>query len=104
VQRQRIGRGTVATVAQQDDYMKRIRYNGGSRSSLQLEGIIILGQYKGHSAIAEQLGVPVPSKGESVSCRVFPARIDHGVFVDGGWWRLALAQDPASLAPKLPIP
>jgi hypothetical protein len=67
-QRMRVGRGVVvATVAQQDDYMKRVRYNGGARSSLQPEGIIILGQYRSHQAIARALGLPISLKGESVS-------------------------------------
>src|SRR5205085_1514248 len=44
----RVGRGVVATVAQQDDYMKRVRGNGGARTHLQPEGIIILGQYGSH--------------------------------------------------------
>ena len=49
----RIGRNTVATVAQQDDYMKRVRSNGGSRSALAAEGIIICGgDYESHRSIA----------------------------------------------------
>ena len=47
-QGQRIGRGVVATVAQQADYMKRIRGNDGARSQLRPEGIVILGQYEKH--------------------------------------------------------
>ena len=35
---------TIATVARQHDYMKRVRYNGGGpRSHLRSEGIVILG-------------------------------------------------------------
>jgi hypothetical protein len=40
-QRRLISRAVVATVAQQEDYMKRIRGNGGSRTSLRPEGIVI---------------------------------------------------------------
>ena len=88
LQRQRIGRGVVAAVAQQED-TKRVRYNGGSRSALQKEGIIVLGQYRAHAAIAEALGLPVPGQGESVSCRVVPSSPRNGSAIDGGWWRLA---------------
>ena len=70
---QRVARGVVATVAQQDDYMKRIRANGGARGALRPEGIIILGQFKSHVAIAKALGVPIPGPGESVSVRVTPS-------------------------------
>lgn len=104
VQGRRIGRGVVATVAQQADYMKRIRGNGGARSQLREEGIIILGQYEAHREIARQLGLPIPSKGESVSARVVPANPDEsGTFsADGHWWRLSLEGDPKVTAPKLP--
>ena len=44
-QQRLISRAVVATVAQQEDYMKRIRGNGGSRSSLRPEGIVIIRQY-----------------------------------------------------------
>ena len=104
VQGQRIGRGVVATVAQQADFMKRIRGNGGARSQLRDEGIIILGQYETHRDIARQLGLPIPGKGESVSARVVPARSgNYGTFsVDGTWWCLAHEGDPIVPAPELP--
>jgi Restriction endonuclease NaeI len=104
VQRQRIGRGTVATVAQQDDYMKRIRYNGGSRSSLQPEGIIILGQYKSHVVIAKALGLPTPRAGESVSCRLAPDCQDgrEVVLIQGARWALAGDLEPSIFAPQVP--
>ena len=37
-QRRLISRTVVATVAQQEDYMKRVRGNGGSRTSLRPGG------------------------------------------------------------------
>ncbi|WP_083927490.1 NaeI family type II restriction endonuclease [Nocardiopsis prasina] len=102
-----IRRAVVATVAQQDDYMKRVRGNGGSRSNLRPEGIIILGQYKGHRTIAAQLGLPVPGPGEFVSARV--VRADEGshegrprAFIDGRWWVRASEDDPVEPAPQLP--
>src|SRR5262249_28375093 len=70
----RIGRAAVATAGEQVDYMKRVRYNGGARSHLRPEGIIILGQYRNHAEVACALGLPVPGSGESISARVAPAQ------------------------------
>jgi hypothetical protein len=99
-----VGRGVVATLGQQDDYMKRVRANGGARTALQPEGIVILGQYNSHAAIARALGVPVPSGGDSVSVRLAPASAPgQGVVqIDGALWRVAAASDPATNAPILP--
>jgi hypothetical protein len=100
----RVGRGVVATVAQQDDFMKRIRANGGSRTALKPEGIIILGHYGSHGAVARALQVAEPGKGESVSVRVTPAATKgSGVAeIDGGLWRAAVTGDPIVAAPELP--
>lgn len=104
VQGQRITRGVIATVAQQDDYMKRVRENGGARSALRDEGILVLGDYSAHQAIAAQLGVPVPQRGECVSVRVAPASEGSpgAVLIDEGWWRVAAEGDPPEVAPRLP--
>ncbi len=106
-QRRRISRTVVATVAQQDDYMKRIRYNGGSRSRLQPEGIVIFGQFNSHQKAAAALKLPIPQAGESVSARL--ARysgekhsIAPRVVLDGSEWILAGAEDPPERAPMLP--
>lgn len=106
VQGQRIGRGVVATVAQQADYMKRIRGNGGARSQLREEGIIILGQYEAHREIARQLGLPVPGKGESVSVRVCSAQTEDqsSANICGSWWRVAGKAGVREPAPLLPQP
>jgi len=103
VQGRRIGRGVVATVAQQADYMKRIRGNGGARSTLREEGIIILGQYEAHREIARQLGLPIPGKGESVSARVVSGTEDDSVafYLEEAWWRLAVVGDPMEQAPTI---
>ncbi len=102
----RISRAVVATVAQEDDYMKRVCANGGARTALKPEGIVILGQYSAHVAIANALGVPVPGRGDSVSVRLFPATTPApGVAEIGGqFWRVALPTDPVVPAPKLPKP
>ena len=104
VQRTPISRIVVATVAQQADYMKRIRGNGGARSQLQPDGIIILGQSTPHRVIAAQLGLPIPGKGESVSARLHPCSdgTPWSAKIDGSWWRLANKSDPIVEAPNLP--
>lgn len=98
----RVGRGVVATVGQQRDPMKRVRANGGSRTALQAEGIVILGQY--HRAVARALGVPEPGPGESVAVRVAPApaRGPGVAEIEGGLWRTAGPDDPVISAPELP--
>lgn len=99
-----VGRAVVATVAQQDDYMKRVRANGGARTALQPEGVIILGQYGSHVAIAQALGVLVPGHGESLSVRVAPTKgPGPGVAKIGGrFWRVAKVGDAIVRAPDLP--
>ena len=106
VTRQRIGRNVIATVAQQDDYMKRVRANGGARSALAPEGYIILGgDYLAHRVIASALGVVVPEPGELVSVRVVPATPADAntVELDGRLWRCAEEGEPVEVpAPVVP--
>jgi Restriction endonuclease NaeI len=105
-QRRIISRTVVATVAQQEDYMKRIRGNGGSRSSLRSEGIVIIGQYESHRRIAKALAVPVPGPGESVSVRLASRPPGHAeppfVTLGGSDWVVARGDDPVEAAPVLP--
>lgn len=104
-QKRRIGRAIIATVAQQEDYMKRVRGNGGARSLLKPEGIIVLGDYRSHRALAKKLGLPEPQEGEFVSARVCPARPSDCSKVSIGRskkWRLAGPDDPVVEAPQLP--
>lgn len=92
VVRRRIGRNTVATVAQQDDFMRRVRENGGARTILQPEGYVILGgDYSLHREVAEQLGVPVPEPGELVSVRITESDNDapNTFQMAGSIWRVA---------------
>lgn len=104
VQCQVIPRGTVATVARQSDYMKRVRYNGGARSHLQDEGIVILGHYESHARLADTLDLPRPSMGEFVSVRLHPTDQGNGALIDDSWWRVATPDDPVVRAPVLPRP
>ena len=99
-----VGRAVVATVAQQDDYMKRLRANGGARSALKPEGIILIGHYRKHASIAEAFGLPVPILGETISVRVAPSEPAAlgAVEIEAGFWRLANLSDPAIPAPELP--
>jgi hypothetical protein len=106
--RRLISRTVVATVAQQEDYMKRVRGNGGSRSSLRPEGIVICGHYDSHRHVAAQLRLPVPApgSGESVSVRLARRRGHHAgapfVTLDGAQWVAAGPDDPPERAPELP--
>jgi len=103
-QQMRIGRGVIATLGQQDDYMKRVRGNGGSRSRLKPEGILVLGHYDEHKRIAQGLGIPEPGKGESVSVRVVPANKEGigTVSLDNRLWRVAKPTDHVVPAPDCP--
>ncbi|MFI6641563.1 NaeI family type II restriction endonuclease [Streptomyces sp. NPDC050504] len=106
-QGRRIGRNVVRTVAQQKDYMKRVRGNGGSRSALRPEGILIMGDYRAHQEIARSLGLPVPREGEFVSARVTeagPGRTAPQAVIAGIPWALARPGDPVTAAPLLPPP
>ncbi|MDR1512727.1 MAG: NaeI family type II restriction endonuclease [Propionibacteriaceae bacterium] len=106
VTNRRIGRGVVATVGQQKDYMKRVRANGGSRTALAPEGYVIPGgDYESHRLIAEGLGIAVPGEGEFVSVQVVPATQgeDGTVLLDGSWWRVARPGEKVTeQAPLLP--
>lgn len=100
-----IPRGTVATVAMQKDYMKRVRSNGGARSRLQPEGIIILGDYNYHQEIAKNLGLPIPKKGDFLSVRVVQCGKDdprRKVRLAQRYWAVAATDDPVEMAPKVP--
>ncbi|OIJ99470.1 restriction endonuclease [Streptomyces monashensis] len=106
VQGRRISRTVIRTLAMQKDYMKRVRYNGGAREKLRKEGILICGDYPNHQAVAEQLGLPVPQEGESVSIRVVEAKPHHEeeprVRLEGRHWVKARPDDPREPAPLLP--
>jgi hypothetical protein len=126
-QRMRISRTAVATVAMQDDFMKRVRGGGGARDQLRDEGIVIFGDYAGDQLLASALGLPRPGPGEFVSARLVrrPASPGDGGPGDGGPgdggpgtagdrayarsvrlegtdWLLASAADPVTPAPALP--
>jgi hypothetical protein len=108
-QRMRVSRTVVATVAMQDDYMKRVRGGGGARDQLRAEGIVIFGDYAGDQVLAAALGLPRPGPGEFVSARLAPRPAEPGdrvyarsIRLAGADWLLASAADPAATAPALP--
>jgi hypothetical protein len=104
VQRRLIRRAELATVAQQDDFMKRARGNGGARTQLRPEGILVLGHQDHDPVIAAALGLPAPRKGEFISARVVPARADRGdpaAWIAGQRWALARIGDPVVQAPPV---
>jgi hypothetical protein len=105
VQRRIIRRAELATVAQQDDFMKRARGNGGARTHLRPDGILVLGHQDNDPLVAEALGLPVPRKGEFVSARVIPAlpnRNDPVAAIENERWALARPGDPVVGAPTVP--
>lgn len=95
-----ISRAMVATVAEQEDYRNRVRYDSGARSNLQPESIVILGKGRNHRAIAAQLGIPEQQAGESVSARAVRLQELHGEQPSA---EIALARpgEPAERAPRL---
>ncbi|MFJ6128916.1 NaeI family type II restriction endonuclease [Streptomyces griseoviridis] len=105
-QKRRISRNVVRTVAQQKDYMKRVRGNGGSRSALKSEGILIMGDYDSHRSVARQLDLPVPREGEFISVRVAKRRARRldapYVMLDEQAWVIADSEDVPEMAPSLP--
>jgi hypothetical protein len=105
VQRRIIRRAELATVAQQDDFMKRARGNGGARTQLRPEGILVLGHQDNDPLVAAALGLPAPQKGEFISARVVPAiggPAGPAAVIAGRAWVLAVPGDPVVPAPPVP--
>ncbi|HTX29438.1 MAG TPA: NaeI family type II restriction endonuclease [Streptosporangiaceae bacterium] len=104
-QRMRVSRTVVATVAMQDDYMKRVRDGGGARDQLRAEGIVIFGDFAGDQGLASALGLPRPEAGEFVSARLARRIAPDGarsIRLDRADWVLASPADPPEPAPALP--
>jgi hypothetical protein len=110
VQRRRIDRNVVRTLAQQHDYMARVRDDKNrtrARPALREEGYVIPGDSRNHQAVAAALGGPIPEKGEFVSFRVARAQPHHGdrpsVELEGHRWvAIAPNEKEDRPAPKLP--
>jgi hypothetical protein len=105
VQKRIIRRAELATVARQDDFMKRARGNGGARTQLRPEGILVLGHQDNDPLVAATLGLPAPKKGELISARVVPAQADRNdpvAAIADRSWALAREIDPIFPAPLIP--
>lgn len=89
----RLSRTVIETVAKQLDPMRRLRRNGGARTDLAAEGILILGgDYKSQREVAEELGCVIPQPGEVVSVAVGKANTEEaGAEIDGERWKLVEA-------------
>ena len=100
-----IRRAVIATVAQQHDYMKRVRENGGSRDKLRPEGIVIFGDYLTHRTLAQKLGLPAINDGDSMSARLIKVDgpVPGAAKIEESWYRLCNeGEGPTKPAPKLP--
>ena len=106
VQGRIIRRAELATVARQDDFMKRARGNGGARTQLRADG------HPGPRPPGQRSpGRPgaraarAAQKGEFISARVVPAGPGHGgpcAEIAGQRWVLARPGDPVVTAPAVP--
>jgi hypothetical protein len=104
VQSRIIRRAELATAGQQDDFMKRARSNGGSRTYLRPEGILVLGHQQNDPLVAKALGLNQPRKGELIAVRVVPARDDRDdpvAEINGERWSTARPDDPVVEAPVI---
>lgn len=97
-----VRREVTLTVARQDDSMKRAR---DARVHLQPEGVLVLGHQNQHPRIAGDLGLPVPSKGQFVACRIVsgtPSRLledRRSTVIGTATWVLAVPGDPIEPGP-----
>lgn len=103
VQDRVIPRQLTMIVAHQSDPMKRPRE---ARRQLQSEGIVILGHWKRHADIAEQLGLPVPKRGELVAVRLVAATPHRQLggrrvaVIGGSNWVVALPDEDVEVGPE----
>ena len=111
-QRMRVSRTVVATVAMQDDYMKRVRGGGGARDQLHAEGIVIFGDYAGDQVLASALGLPRPGPGEFVSARLArrfggrpsPAQVSPAAALGAGTTPVpSVSRAPTGCSPRPPM-
>lgn len=103
VQQRIINRGTILTVAQQDDGMKRAR-DARLPQHLGRRGILVLGHQQNDPLVAEALGLEVPRKGSMISVRVAPAEPFYRgkcARIGDAAWRVAEPTDPVTSAPQI---
>ena len=102
VQGVRVPRGTVLTLGQQKDPMKRVRENGGCRTHLRPEGIAIFGDSAVHRELAVALQLPEPHEGEFVAATLARSTGSRAVEIDGSSWVVVEPGDSSDHAPQLP--
>lgn len=106
VQRRIVRRAEIATVAQQDDSMKRARDSGGARAYLRPEGILVLGHQSNDPLVARSLGLDCPRKGEVIAARVVPVDLEDPrpkAEIEGNYWAIAWSGEKSSVpAPVVP--
>ena len=102
----RISRAAIETLAMQRDPMKRVRHNGGARTPLSKEGIIIMcGDYVWQRDVVTALGVEAPLDSEFVSLHITPAEDSWNgptVTIEGRAWRRGSAREALTSASVLP--
>lgn len=102
----RISRAAIETLAMQRDPMKRVRRNGGARTPLAREGIVIMsGDYAWQRRVVEALGAEAPQPGEFVSLYLTVAESSWTgpcLWVDDEPWRLGSPAEALSTADQLP--
>ncbi|WP_370946155.1 NaeI family type II restriction endonuclease [Amycolatopsis sp. cg5] len=105
VQGRIVRRAEIATVAQQDDSMKRARDSGGARDYLRGEGVLVLGHQDKDPLVARSLGLSCPKKGEVIAARVVPVGLGSGrqvAEIGGELWAIAREDEPVVPAPIVP--
>jgi len=102
----RISRAAIETLAMQRDPLKRVRRNGGARTPLAREGIVIMsGDYAWQRRIVESLGVEPPLEGEFVSLYLTLAEASWDgphIVVEGSVWRTGTPVEAQDTAQELP--
>jgi hypothetical protein len=104
VQRRLVNRASVLTVGRQKDALKRAR-DARQPQHLGKEGMLVLGHQENDPLVARALGLPLPTKGDFVSARVYPAEPDFAgntAEIAGSHWRLATKVDHVVPAPPVP--
>lgn len=102
----RISRAAIETLAMQRDPMKRVRRNGGARTPLAREGIIIMGgDYTWQRNLVASFQIEPPQDSEFVSLYITlaePAWTGPKISIEGAAWRLGTPAEALSTAGLLP--
>ncbi|MEZ5246317.1 MAG: NaeI family type II restriction endonuclease [Acidimicrobiales bacterium] len=97
-----VTRATIATVAQQDDAMKRAR-DARLAKHLPKEGFLVIGHQETDPYVARALGFPPPAKGEILPVAVRVVDESHSgpkAFLVDRWWTPC---EPTDATPHAPL-